>query len=128
MKKLLLVLAVLVTIAACKKDEKEFPDYLIGTWSDVMYNRGPLTENCEVKFTKQGDDKLKMEVLTNWYSGDVYTINVDGDGEKLYVYTQTFDNGGTITVSGSGYARNEGFRVDVNRTENGTTTLINYIR
>jgi hypothetical protein len=128
MKKLLLMLAVLVTIAACKKDEKEFPDYLIGTWSDVSYNRGTQTEQCEVKFTKQGDDKLKMEVLTNFYAGDVYTINVDSDGEKLSVYTQTFDSGGTITVSGSGYAKNGGFRVDVNRTEDGSTTLVNFIR
>lgn len=117
----------LLSFTACKKDEKQFPDYLIGNWTDVNYTRDGFGHTCDVKFSKLTSDKLKMEVLTDWFTGDYYLINVDGNGINLDVYTQIFQSGGQITVSGSGYAKNEGFRLDLKRTENGTTELVNYM-
>jgi hypothetical protein len=126
MKKLLLLLTIL-TAVACQKDERNFPDYLIGSWQSVNSIRNGYHSTCDVKFSKLTDDKLKMEVLTGYYTGDKYTINVDGNGVNLHVYTQSiYVNSDQIMVTGSGYAKNGGFRLDLNRTEDNQTEQVHF--
>lgn len=100
---------------ACKKDDN-FPNYLVGTWPDVFFADDVIPAgSCQVRFTKVADDKLKMEVLTEKYEGDVYILNIDKNSSGMPIYTQTFENNGSVTVSGKGHATNNGFSIDMIR-------------
>lgn len=120
----------LLSFTACKKDEKQFPDYLIGNWTDVSYrvNSGGATYKCDVKFSKLSEDRLKMEVLTGYFNGDDYVINVDGNGSGLHVYTQlVYNSGVAYTVSGAGQAHGSGaFNIDITRSKGSQSDKINY--
>jgi hypothetical protein len=126
MKKLILVMIVFLFVS-CKKDERKFPDFLIGTWPEVRYNYGVANYKCDVKFSKLADDQLKMEILNDDFAGDKYILNVDGDGETLHAYSQSFDNDGNVTVSGSGYAKGGGFTLAISRTKANVTIIITYL-
>lgn len=129
MKTLFTITALVLLLSSCKKDDN-FPDYLLGTWSDVQYkiNNGGAAYKCDVKFSKLSDDKLKMEVLSGYYNGDDYVINVDGNGSGLHVYTQSVNNSGTIyIVSGTGTAHGSGaFNIDITRSKGSQSDKISY--
>jgi len=126
MKKLIVYTAILLLVS-CSKEERKFPSYLIGTWPEVRYNHGVANYLCDVKFSKIADDQLKMEILNDDFAGDVYILNVDGDGETIHIYSQSFDNGGNVTVSGTGYAKGGGFTVVISRVKANVTLTITYL-
>lgn len=113
MKKLLLVL-MLLSLMACKKDDN-FPDYLIGTWSDVLFADDVITSECQLNFSKVSDDQIKMKVLTEKYAGDEFILNIERGHDGMPIYKQTFSNNGLVVVEGEGHRNEPGFTITISR-------------